>query len=355
MLEGMPPPAFEEIAADLHSLRRQGLTRLRQAQLPALAAVLRLTRPAGSDRSPAELERLLRSAVAGLNGNLAAAAEYTFGLAPGTRDWPIGDRRRRAAQVYGVSTERFRKSHELRVVNELAERLAELCREPPSAAAPGNPYVLRLAGRLGGRPRPVTLYAMPVELVRDVDIVVSPENTYLELPQAFKTSFSASLRRAGAQVDMVGEVLDDTIQRELLEWMRKHARPGLPVAPGTVAPTSAGRLAAAGIRRIYHAAVAAHRPGTNTYEISPGAVAQAVQNVFRLAAAERRLFSPPLTSICLPLLGAGRGGLSPETSFTWTWAALDREHHRDDSWELSFAARSAPAVEAIVRGLASHP
>jgi O-acetyl-ADP-ribose deacetylase (regulator of RNase III) len=347
-------PEFEEIVSDLRLLRRHGLTRLRQTPLPALSAVLQAAFQSNAepdaDGFPGELERLLRAAAGGLGGNMATAAEYTFGLAAGTRDWPVGDRRRRAAQVYGVSTERFRKHHEALIVNELAGRLMDLCRHHSGSGRSG-PRMLHLTGVLDGRTRPVTVHAMPVEMLRDVDVVVCPGNTYLELPQIFKSSFAASLRRASATVDSVGEVLDDTIQRELSAWMHENARPGLPVAPGTVTPTGAGQLEGMGIRRVYHAAVAAPRQGVEGYEVTPAAVARSVRNVFLLAEAERSAFDPPLTSICLPLLGAGRGGLDPDTSFTWTWAALDRELRADDPWELSFVARSTPAIDAIVRGV----
>ncbi|HEU5030425.1 MAG TPA: hypothetical protein VFV01_36320 [Spirillospora sp.] len=360
-------PGYEEFVADLRALRRHGLARLRWTELPALASAARSLRPPGdapegpdapeAECRPAELEGLLRRAADGLQGNLGDAAAYVFGLAPGTRDWTVGDRRRRAAQVYGVGTERFRKHHEPLIVSEVADRLGELCRRAPAGPAPGAPAVpgvMRLTGRLGGRPRPVTLHAMPVELVTGVDIVVSPCNMHLELPQAFKNSVSASLRRSGARVGPIGEVLDDAVHRELAAWVRRNARPGLPVAPGTVAPTGPGELRSAGLRRIYHAAVTAPRLRDGGYDVPPGAVAGAVRNVFAVAAAENRECTPPLRSVCLPLLGAGRGGLPPYTSFSWIWTALERTIGGDDAWDLHFVARSAPGIDAIVRGLGRH-
>ncbi|BFO19306.1 hypothetical protein SHKM778_56940 [Streptomyces sp. KM77-8] len=46
---------------------------------------------------------------------------------------------------------------------------------------------------------------------------------------------------------------------------------------------------------------------------------------------ERDGFAPPLRSVCFPLLGAGRGGLSPQTSVSALWAALaaGTERERD--------------------------
>jgi len=68
-------------------------------------------------------------------GSLGAAAAATFGLARGARDMPAADRRRRAALVYGVSVERFRKYHERIVMEQVAEEILKWC----IASAPPRP------------------------------------------------------------------------------------------------------------------------------------------------------------------------------------------------------------------------
>ncbi|MEV8354135.1 hypothetical protein ACFVTT_08255 [Streptomyces niveus] len=68
---------------------------------------------------------------------LTEAAEYTLGTAPGTRDWPGADRLRRAAGVYGVSAERFRKYQEGVVLGQIAEQIVRLAGEVPPAETPG--------------------------------------------------------------------------------------------------------------------------------------------------------------------------------------------------------------------------
>lgn len=111
-----------DIVADLRLLRERGLVRIRHTELTALRRAVSLSPSAlaeGPDGSgPRAIEALLRAAVANLGGGqLAAAAEHTFGLNRGGRDRPAQDRRQRAAQEYSVSQERFRKYHERVVIH----------------------------------------------------------------------------------------------------------------------------------------------------------------------------------------------------------------------------------------------
>ena len=349
----------EDIVTDLRLLRERGLVRIRHTELPALrlAADRALAVPPG-ETGPRAIEALLRAAVASLgDGPLAAAAAYTFGLNRGARDSPAADRRRRAAQAYRVSTERFRKHHERVVVEQVAEEILELCLSAGAApgAAAGMPELateMRLEYRAAGASFPVIVHVEPVELVRDIDVIVAPTNVYLELPQPYKASVSAALRRAAAHRGADGTIVDDPVAAELQAWMMSNGRRGLPVSAGTVAPTSAGGLAGQGVRRIYHVAVASPRPGTNEYDVEPTSISQAVHATFAAARAERDHFRPQLTSLGFPLLGAGRGGLPPAVSFTWIWAAAERELRADSSWRIHFITHQRPVANVIVAGLA---
>ena len=348
----------EQIVTDLRLLRERGLVRIRHTELASLRLVTERTSvllAAGAD--PGAVEAMLRTAVNNLgDGSLAWAAAHTFGLNRGARDRPAQDRRRRAAQEYGVSVERFRKHHERVVIEQVAEEILKLCR----------PVMTRLATDIGpselaseitlqccsGAARfPVIVHVEPVELLRDVDIVVAPANIYLEMPQPYKASVSAALRRAAAGRAADGAVVADTILDELQAWVRDHGRPGLPVTAGTVAVTSAGARNRQGIRRIYHTAIASPRPGTNDYDVEPTTIAQAVSNTFALARSERDLFSPRLSSVGFPLLGAGRGGMDPAVSFTWIWSALEREISRDNTWHIHFITRRRATADIIVAGI----
>ncbi|MCX4539673.1 hypothetical protein [Streptomyces sp. NBC_01565] len=355
-------PDHGAVLAEVREVRRAGIVRLRELRLPVLTGMS--VGPGegspGEPRFPA-VERLLRTAVAAMGGGtLQEAAEYSLGLAQGTRDWPPADRRRRAAQVYGVSVERFRKNQELMVLGQVAEQLVRLASgaaeqtaadrptvpagaEPSVRPRPLTPSHHRMPVRAGGHDRHVTLHVHAVDLLRDIDVVVSPSNTHLALPEPYKSSVAASLRRAGAVRDPAGRLVEDRVRDELRAWTDRFTAPGLPVAPGTVAPTDAGALAWQGIRRIYHAAVAVPRPGTNDYDVQPADVTRAVTRVFALLAEENGRSAdagrPPLRSLCLPLLGAGRGGLTATESFAAVWAAVEAELARGGDWDVHFLVR----------------
>jgi O-acetyl-ADP-ribose deacetylase (regulator of RNase III) len=366
----MPPPEHalpfhERLVDDLNLVRRSGLVRLRGLPLDGLYEAAGHCGLAGASE-PGAIEELLRRAIDGLGGgDLSDAAEYTFGTASGTRGWTIGDRRRRAAQSYGVSVERFRKHHERLVIEQVAEEIVKLCQarpasddEPASHAldllAQGRTTVsLTLPLPASGATRELVLHVVAIELLRDIDIIVSSENVAMEMSKLFKKTVSAGLRRAGAKRNTAGEIIDDTIQRELTEWIREHGRVGFPVTPGTVAVTGPGALAGEGIRRIYHAGVATPRTEGDDYSVSADVVAIALRNVFRLATRERDGFSPPLSSICLPLFGAGHGGVPAATSFAWIRAALDQELHDDAPWRLHLVTNSVSQAEDVVRSVTS--
>jgi hypothetical protein len=354
------PVSVEEIVTELRLLRERGLVRIRHTELATLrlAAGQAVIVPADVT-GPRAIETLLRAAVGQLgDGPLAAAAGYTFGLNRGGRDRAAQDRRRRAAQEYGVSVERFRKYHERIVMEQVAEAILELCQPAGPVARAVAPAELAAAThlecRLGGSHFRVVVHVQPVELLRDVDVVIAPSNTYLEPPQVYKASVSASLRRTAAERGADGTVVGDTIAAELRSWLAAHARPGLPVDAGTVVATSGGTLAGQGIRRIYHAAIASPRPGTNDYHVEPASITRAVHAIFATARSERGLFQPPLSSLGFPLLGAGRGGLAAATSFTWMWAAMEHEMRADSSWLIHFITRRRSTADAIISGLGGH-
>lgn len=209
----------------------------------------------------------------------------------------------------------------------------------------GREYVVEVP--CGGAVVPIVVHCRAIELLHDVDVLVSPVNTFLEISLLFKATVSARIRSAGAQKDMSGAFVDDVIGRELAEWRARNSRPGLPVAVGTVAATSPGELAHRGIRRIMHVAVASPRPGTNEYDVDPSTLPLAVHEVFNLARQEQDRHEPALRSICFPLLGAGRGQVDPATSFTWMWSAIREELGRDPGWRVHLATRKPQRAHAI--------
>ncbi|MCX5252799.1 hypothetical protein OOK27_01240 [Streptomyces canus] len=191
----------------------------------------------------------------------------------------------------------------------------------------------------------------PLEQLSGIDIVVSSENIYLQMSQFFKPTVSASLRRAAAIKGVGGEILEDVVSDSLITWLRAHARYGLPVREGTVAPTPSGALAHRGVQRIYHAAVVSPVDGTGEYTVNPYAITRATHNVFEVARRERHEMDLPLSSICLPLFGAGRGGITLARSFELIWDALMTELCDDTSWSIHFAVRRQRNFDLLMERL----
>jgi O-acetyl-ADP-ribose deacetylase (regulator of RNase III) len=363
-----PPemPGFDDLIEDLRLLRRHGLVRLRRLHLAALerlAAAPQL--PPGT--LPDAMEALLRKAVAGFgDGSLGEAASYTFGLTQGTRDWPAQDRRRRAAEIYGVSVERFRKHQERTVFEQVAEQILRAVRPPDltsdwswdlDAPVPSIQFGQRIDLMYpvpGAADVPVTVHVVTVELLTDIDVVVSPTNVHLEVAKTYSSTIAGRLRTTAAWRDATGRIYDDVLARELSDWLAAHDGYGATVAAGTVVPTSAGALAAQRIRRLYHAAVAVPRPASNDYYVAPETVARAVREVFALARWERDAAALPLTSLCFPLIGAGRGGMPVAASIEVLWWALTAELARDPGWRIHLVDREADRALLLLAHLLSN-
>ncbi|GGQ99359.1 hypothetical protein GCM10010251_13050 [Streptomyces aurantiogriseus] len=328
-------------------MRRGGLPALQSLVPEALRAA---TLHAGYARDDGDLadgaERLLGAAAARLGADdlIGRAAQCTFGLLPGRRGDPAADRRRAAALVYGVTPERFRHSQERQVVEQLAGAVLAEAREPsgPTVRAPGTPAArtparvptVGLPGRAGNRP--VTVHISPIELLRDIDILVSSENVHLEMSKSFRPTVSGSLRHAASVGCAADGPVTDVLADELAAWVR--ARPGvLPLRPGAVVPTGPGALAERGVRRVYHAAVAV--PEGHGYRVDPQSIATAVAACFTHARRERTDTHPALRSLCFPVLGAGRGGLDRRTSASWLRWAIEDALTADPDWQVHVVTR----------------
>lgn len=333
---------MEALVEELLVVRRRGLMRLDGTVAPLLARVV-AERGLGDAGTANGVEQLLRHAVRDLEpGRMAAAAAETFGLprspvgrlADGLaepddhRDLSAGERRNRAAKVYSLSTERFRREQERLIVTQVAVKILEAdgtgrraASDPPAPGTPISLFVARPTGTVR-----IRVHTGPIELLRDVDIVVSSTNVYFEPSKIYASTLSGALRQAAAVRDDTGAIVSDVVADGLRDWLVGERRLGVASPVGTVVPTQAGQLAVRGVRRLYHAAVAVPRTGgVPGYEVTPAGVVAAVHNAMRIGRAERVGYDPPLASICFPLFGAGRGGLSVDTSVRSLWAGLERE------------------------------
>src|SRR5262249_5458665 len=230
-------PQHAELVAELRLLRERGLTGIRGFALPGLTLAARLAGLGpNAALEPAGIEQLVRAAVGKLGGGeLGRAAEQTFGTPPGLRGAPAAERRRNAARVYHVTPERFRKAQERLIVAEVAEMILDLCLRPASAlpGAPAAPPPATPSGvppgrwtrelRVGRRDATITLHVGPVELLHDIDVIVSSTNVYFELSHRFRSSLSVALQNAAAvRVPATGATKEDVVQRDLTEWLDKN-------------------------------------------------------------------------------------------------------------------------------------
>ncbi|MCH0571020.1 macro domain-containing protein [Streptomyces sp. MUM 136J] len=391
---GQYPAMLDMLSRELHGIRALGLLRLHEAALVELPGVL--ARSTGVDGRPGPgevdthaVEEALRRAVDGLDPGQREVGRITFGLLPGTRALPAKERRNRAAGLAGISVDRFRKHQEKLLIRQVAAAiLAAAASGAPgtrgSATGPGSvalapaswpspetgkgpttpglsrsPVSVPAGRHRVDTPFPhgevtITLHVAPIELIEGVDVLVSSENVYFEMSKTFRRTVSGSLRRAGAKKDAGGRIVDDVIAQQLRAWSERSAPPGLPVAPGTVAVTSAGALAAHGVRRIFHAAVTTPCATGNGYETAPEAVAEAVRRIFDLAGEERDSGEVPLRSVALPLFGAGRGGLSARRSAEAILGALEVALAADPDWSVHLVTRNPGSAGAVLDALAAR-
>ncbi|RNL65408.1 alpha/beta fold hydrolase [Nocardioides marmoriginsengisoli] len=210
---------------------------------------------------------------------------------------------------------------------------------------------------IGGGTVDFHVHSGPPERLAGLGAIVLSSNTYLAMSQFFKPSLSGRLRRAGAATSPSGEIVTDTIHDEITAWVTEHHRLGLTVLPGTVAPTSAGSLQPATAVRIYHAAIAEPVLETDDYAVNPHAVSAAVRATMKQARQDAEELDHFPRSVCFPLLGAGRGGLSPQESFKWIWPALEDELAQDPAWSIHFITKrleDAVFLRTQLSGLAGH-
>ncbi|MEU9349083.1 macro domain-containing protein [Streptomyces sp. NPDC048278] len=340
------------MSQELNRIRELGLLRLHEAALVELPGLL--ARSTGAVDT-AVVEDALRRAVEGLDPGQREIGRITFGLLPGTRALPGKTRRDMAADLAEVGVDRFRKHHEKLLIRQLAGMF--LSEAAPGAS--GAPVVVRAGRHRVDTPFPhgevtITVHVAPIELIEGADVLVSSENIYFEMSKTFRRTVSGSLRRAGATKDAGGRIVDDVIARELRSWSERSVPSGLPVAPGTVAVTSAGALAGRGVRRIFHAAVTTPSATGNTYETAPEAVAEAVRRVFELAGQERDSGLFPLRSVALPLFGAGRGGLTARSSAEAILGALEISLAGDPDWSVHLVTRNPVSAGAVMDALAAR-
>ncbi|MGH3828954.1 MAG: macro domain-containing protein [Pseudonocardiaceae bacterium] len=135
-----------------------------------------------------------------------------------------------------------------------------------------------------------------------IDVWVNSENTNMQMARFYDRSLSAMIRYEGAAKDDNGEVIDDTIARELAAVLGGRES----VTPGTVYVTSAGSLAATrGVKKIFHAATTQGIPGSG-YQVMRDVEKCVTTALWRMD--HERYRDDKLRSIFFPMMGTGEGG-----------------------------------------------
>lgn len=125
------PPDYTRLLADLRRWRQKGVLQLRRMSLQALvqaALAAGEATTASQAAEPAVLRSLLREALAPIAHSVTArCAAVLLGLDPATFDVAPHALREDAAQIYGVSLERFRKEPQEQVLAVVADAILERC------------------------------------------------------------------------------------------------------------------------------------------------------------------------------------------------------------------------------------
>ena len=105
-------------------------------------------------------------------------------------------------------------------------------------------------------PRTITIVTGSVVHIGDVgaDVIVSSENTDLQLAQFYDTSISGTLRFLDAQRSKSGQIEVDSLQQGLGKTLVEEDY-RLPVLPGTVVATPTNGLKELGLQYVLHAAI----------------------------------------------------------------------------------------------------
>jgi O-acetyl-ADP-ribose deacetylase (regulator of RNase III) len=166
-------------------------------------------------------------------------------------------------------------------------------------------YLYRLATRPPEDRTRVGFVTGDIRRVKSADVWVNPENTRMRMARFDEHSVSAIIRYEGAIRDERGEVTDDCVAAELAKRVGRTDQ----VAPGTAIVTRAGQLLGSNnVRYIVHVAAVAGEPGEGYRQVRD--IGRCVTNVLRETDGLMDT-DPALSTVLIPILGAGMGGGRP--------------------------------------------
>jgi O-acetyl-ADP-ribose deacetylase (regulator of RNase III) len=221
---------------------------------------------------------------------------FTFGgaFAAFVFIWVYGSRH--AIQLRPIDVVEVELQSEKRRSEELQNQLLQMSAEQaPQILSEQQIIRYRISGRAD---RQIGIITGDIINVRSVDIWVNSENTNMQMSRFHEPTISAAIRYHGAELSPAGEVLVDTIARELAAKVGQNAT----VAPASVFTTGAGQLARTNhVKRIVHVAAVAGEPRLGYRPVAD--MARCVIQALDAAEAEAR--KAGASSVLLPLFGLG--------------------------------------------------
>jgi len=173
-----------------------------------------------------------------------------------------------------------------------------------------------------------------ISQIRDIDVWVNPENTYMEMARIYDRSISSIIRYLGASWSRNGTDSDDYIFRQLMEEVSARWGVHRPVPDGSVFLTRPGRLNRThNVRAVAHVACVRPQntglPGCGYVPVDDLAVC--VRNVLGTIENKNR-GRAKYKSLLMPLMGSGTGaGDVRMTSEMLINAAADHIEHNPDA------------------------
>jgi len=201
---------------------------------------------------------------------------------------------------------------------------------------PAEPNPSRLVYTLPFHSCEIHLASGDLTKLSGIDVIVNPENNYLQMARIFEaTSISSKIRVLGSKRSAAGHLIEDTVQIDLND-MARFEDYRIPISEGQVVPTHAGHPESEladeiGVRYLFHvvSVTVKHTPARQDQirPIDDSMIEEAVENcldwVIRLDA-NNGVFSPaggrrraeeeaamsnykPIESILLPMFATGQG------------------------------------------------
>lgn len=181
-------------------------------------------------------------------------------------------------------------------------RRAETARPQPMPPGRDKSFVLP-----GKSDRQVVILTGDIGDIRGVDVVVSSENTDLQMARCYDPSMSGMLRYLDATKGFDGHVQVDNLNDTLLRTIHEQ-KIKLPVRAGCVIPTKTTELEKRGIRFVFHLASVQGMPAEGYCSVLDR-LDQPVANVYERFVELADQFG--LKSMLFPVIGAGTARRDP--------------------------------------------